>query len=246
MTRNLAYFSLLFILMATLLTPGLAKAQDASTVFNKYSNPHAVCEYYRSNGYAVDRETDNECLTSLGEGQYKTYTQYYYSGNQWCYKLIQQGQTYHSNCIPIPSKTKDNSTYAIVFIVVFVLFVVVVASASGAKAKKGRGNHDQDSAETTNTEQSPQNEDTSAKQRKPLRSGKGSYGWEEMETSTTEANIDQAQGPGEGESTGGVGLHQGEPIVSSTADELEKLSQLREKGVITEKEFNLAKKKLLK
>ena len=260
----MARYLILVTLMAILLLPGLAKAQqDVSDAFAKYSNPHSICNYYRSNGYAIDRESDNECLTSLGEGQLKTYTQYYYSGDNWCYKVIQQGQTYHQNCIAIPKTTKTGNytPFIVVGAVIFGLIVVAGASSGGAKAKaavkSGKGSYGWETTETSTTNSEPvtaeeaiqeeeTHDDSDAESKKPKRSGKGSYGWEEIETSTTESGVDSIQGPGEGQSTGGVGLHQGEPIVNSTANELEKLARLKEKGVITRKEFNLAKKKLLK
>ncbi|HZJ34810.1 MAG TPA: SHOCT domain-containing protein [Candidatus Angelobacter sp.] len=256
MNRKFAYCSLLAVLVATLFVPGLAKAQDASDAFTQYSNPHAVCEYYRSSGIVIERESDTECLTSLGEGQYKTFTQYYYSGNNWCYKLIQEGQTYHENCIPIPESTSSIDDFTPYIIGGVVIFVIIVAGASsaGVRSRAVKQNAIENSnSETTepNTEENQTPKNTGTKQLNPIRSGRNSsYGWEEMETTTTDTGEDMTKGPGLGQSQGGIGIHQGEPIVapaiSNVASEIEKLVKLKNKGAITQKEFNIAKKKLLR
>lgn len=250
MKIKLACFTLLSVFVANLLISGIASAQDAATVFTQQTNPHAVCEWYRSNGYVVERESDNECLTSLGDGGYKAYTQYYYSGNNWCYKLIQEGQTFHENCIPIPNTTStssdDYTPYIVVGVVIFVVLVVAGASSTNRKSKLAKQNSDPEVVETSETATDDQKA-KDPKQLKVIRSGRnGSYGWEEMETGTTDTGEDTTKGPGVGKSQGGIGLHQGEPIVSSVANDLEKLVRLKEKGIISNKEFNIAKKKLLK
>src|SRR3989344_4424319 len=98
--------ALLFVVvsMATLFTQNLVAAQGEADAFAKYTDPHAICDYYRTqaSGFSVERESDNEWLVSLGTGRYKTFTQYYYSDNNWCYKLIQEAKTVHSNCVPRP------------------------------------------------------------------------------------------------------------------------------------------------
>ena len=224
-----------------------ALAQDVSTAFQENSNPHAICKYYRDNGYKVERESDNECLISMGEGQFITYTQYYYSGSNWCYKMTQEGKNYAENCIPIPGNNFDIEEYIPYIVGGVVLLVVISAGASSAnmKSKIAKQNSSPEVVETSETATDDQKaKDT--KQLHAIRSGRSSYGWEEMETTTTDTGEDMTKGPSEGQSQGGMGLHQGEPIVHSVASELDKLVKLRQKGVISQKEFNLAKKKLLK
>lgn len=243
--------SLLSIIFVTILyTPGLVKAQDTSDAFTQYSNPHAICDYYRNNGYVIERESDSECLISMGTGEFKTFTQYYYSGNNWCYKLIQEGKTYHENCIPIPNSTNTTEEYTPYIIVGVVIFVVLIVAGVSSNSAKSRALKTTTTKQPTEAEIEPEKEqgadEPDIKERKPKRSGKGSYGWEEMETSTTDTGEDTTKGPGVGQSQGGIGLHQGEPIASSVANDLEKLARLKEKGIISNKEFNIAKKKLLK
>lgn len=251
MKNKLVLCASLFTL-SLLFTSGLVRAQSVSTeAFMKYTNPHDICDYYRSQGINVVRESDNECLTSLGEGQYTVYTQYYYSNNQWCYKLTQQGQTQYGNCIAIPKNNtvadsfgdffndlhidSKNEPYILAGAAVVILAVILsVSSAHHARLKASQ-------ASTTETE-----EPEKAFNPKVKRSGKGSYGWEQMETTTTEEfNAKPPKGPEADTYQGGVGLHD-EPVVKSTADELEKLLKLKNKGALTEKEFELAKKKLLR
>ena len=88
MKIKIVHYGSLALIIATLSTFGIASAQDAATVFTEQTNPHAVCNFYRSaeanvptgNGQVlrpvVERESDNECLISLGDGQNKSYTQY--------------------------------------------------------------------------------------------------------------------------------------------------------------------------
>ena len=230
-----------------------ALAQDVSAAFQENSNPHAICKYYRDNGYKVERESDDECLISMGEGQFITYTQYYYSGSNWCYKITQEGKNYAENCIPIPDSvvsTDDIEEYAPYIVGGIVIFGVIVAaggaSSANKKSKLAKQNSDPEAVETSETATDEQkSKDT--KQFKVIRSGHtGSYGWEEMETGTTDTGEDMTKGPGIGQSQGGVGLHQGEPIVKPVASELERLVKLRKDGSISQREYNLAKKKLLK
>ena len=153
MKNKLAWCSTLFVLALFLGISGLVKAQDtAADAFIKYTNPHDICNYYREQGIKVVRESDTECLTSLGEGQHTVYTQYYYSGNNWCYKLTQQGQTQYSNCIPIPHSANStanavdeffsnfhidsqNEPYVIAGGAVLVLVVVVSVVSAAHRAR---------------------------------------------------------------------------------------------------------------
>lgn len=220
-TRFVLYL-LLILFGVVLYTPGLVKAQDTSEAFTQYSNPHSICDYYRKSGYVIERESDNECLTSLSDGGFKVYTQYYYSGKNWCYKLTQKGQTLHENCIPIPGRTtstnstEDYAPYLFGGMAIFVVIVIVGASSAGAKARALK------------------------------KKRRGGYGWEEAVTTTTDKGEDTTKGPGVGKSQGGIGLHQGEPNIEPVASQLERLVKLRKDGSITYREFNLAKNKLLK
>src|SRR3989344_2377693 len=103
MKTKLALF-FVAVSIAALFTPSLARAQTAADTFVKYTNPHDICNYYRTqaSGFAVERESDNECLVSLGTGRYKTFTQYYYSDNNSGYKLIQEAKTVNSNSVQRP------------------------------------------------------------------------------------------------------------------------------------------------
>jgi hypothetical protein len=246
--------------LVTLFGAGLAKAQDATAdAFINYTNPHDICDYYRTSApdFSVVRESGTECLVSIGEGQFTTYTQYYYSGDQWCYKMTQRGQTIYSNCVAIPHSgasdavsdffgnfhiDSENSPYIIGGVVLIVLAIVMTAvSANSAKIKAKKAAKSVDSTEVDSSDEEK------TFNPKAKRSGRGSYGWEEMETSTTEEiNAKSPKCPDAGQSQGGIGLHQGEPITNSITHELERLSHLREKNVISQKEFELAKKKLLK
>ena len=131
-----------------------------------------------------------------------------------------------------------------------VIFGAIVAaggaSSANKKTKMAKQNSDLEAAEISETATDEQkSKDT--KQFNVIRSGHtGSYGWEEMETGTTDTGEDMTKEPGVGQSQGGTGLHQGEPIVKPIASELEKLVKLRKNGSISQREFNLAKKKLLK
>lgn len=245
-------FLVLVIFSVFMFNTSGVKAQDVSDAFTQYSNPHAICDYYRSNGYVIDRESDNECLTSLGEGQFKTYTQYYYSGSNWCYKLIQEGQTYHENCIPIPNSTtgtdsvEEYAPYIAGGVVIFGIIVIAGTSSANRKSKLAKQNSNPEVVETSETATDNQKA-KDPKQLNVIRSGRtSSYGWEEMETGTTDTSEDMTKGPGVGQSQGGIGLHQGEPVVKPVVSELEKLVKLRKDGSISQREYNLAKKKLLK
>lgn len=251
----------LAVIEFTLFAPGKVDAEDAATIFTQYTNPHAVCQWYRANGILVERESDSECLTSIGDGQFKTYTQFYYSKKNWCYKIIQSNKTAHENCVPVPASTfnVDKSLpYIIGGAVIFVIAVVDAAVLVNSKSKKlkksGEGSYSAEESTTTEQISEPDtkmsadqvSDATDKPELKPKRHGRGSYGWKEMETSTTDTGEDMTKGPGEGQNQGGTGLHQGEPIVLPVASELEKLVKLRKQRSITQKEFNIAKKKLLK
>lgn len=184
-------FLMLFVFFVTVsitsLAPSLAQAEDVSGALANYNNPHDICDYYRGISMTIVRETDNECTVSIGEGEYKVFTQVYYSGNEWCAKVINNSQTYQSKCIPRKNNTDWNSIYLVVGFMI-VLFIVIGAINSIGKNKK-----------PNNTQYFNKTDD------KPVKAS-----------------------------------------VESTADELEKLYKLKEKGTISQKEFNLAKKKLLK
>lgn len=251
MKRTLVSYLSVLMFLGIWFMPMTVVAKDATAdAFMNYTNPHDICDYYRASApnFRVERESDNECLVSLGSGQYKGFTQYYYSGNNWCYKIYSGSEVVHSNCVAIPSSNafsdfnfhidSENMPYIIAggSVLVFVIVVGSISSAARARAAKTTAEANEEAGDKEKTFNP-----------KVKRSGKASYGWEEMETSTTEEiNAKPPKGPGEGQSQGGVGLHQGEPIVHSTANELEKLVRLRDKGVLSQKEFNLAKKKLLK
>lgn len=126
--------------MFAFLAPNLVRAQGTADAFSKYTNPHSICDYYRTQatGFAVERVSDNECLVSLGTGKFKTFTQYYYSKDNWCYKIIQEGRTVHSNCVPRPDNslgfTNEEFTKFAPYIVVIIVLVVILAAVSGATA----------------------------------------------------------------------------------------------------------------
>jgi len=136
MKTKLALF-FVAVSIAALFTPSLARAQTAADTFVKYTNPHDICNYYRTqaSGFAVERVSDNECLVSLGTGKYKTFTQYYYSGNDWCYKLIQEGKTVYGNCMPIPKSSSLNiSEESVPYIIAgVVIFVFIIAFGAAHK-----------------------------------------------------------------------------------------------------------------
>lgn len=255
MRIKFALLLLMSIAIVGMAGPGVASAEDAATIFTQQTNPHAVCKWYRDNGFVVERESDNECLISVGTGEFKGYTQFYYSGNNWCYKLTQGGQTFHENCIPIPestvsaSITDENTPILIVGgIIVFGMLIAAGASSSAAKARALKASEQTSLQESvTSTTEIPDATRPATPNLKPIRSGKTStYSWEEMETGNTDTGEDMTKGPGEGVSQGGVGITHGEPIVKPVASEIERLVKLRNDGSITQREFNLAKKKLLK
>jgi hypothetical protein len=252
--KSIICASFLFVALF-LFTSSVIKAQDtAGDAFKNYTNPHDVCNYYRTqSNFTIVRVSDTECLVSLGEGQFTTYTQYYYSGDQWCYRLTQRGQTQYSNCIPIPHSSSvaqsvndsfdnffknlhiDSKNEPYIFAGVAIVILAIVLSVTSAAHRA----HIKTTTEPVDSEQEK------TFNPKVKRSGKGGYGWEEMETTTTEDfNAKPPTGPEEGQSQGGIGLHD-EPVVKSTADELEKLVKLKKQGVLSDKEFDLAKKKLL-
>jgi hypothetical protein len=203
MKRKIALLVFLMSFLITLLTPGLAKAVDTSGALANYSNPHDICEYFRGIAYTIVRETDNECLASIGEGEFTVFTQAYYSGNEWCAKVINNNQTYESKCIPRKSSTNWKSIYFVVGFMV-VLFILIGAINSIGKNK------------------------TSAK------------------SSTVGDDLSKARGLGEERGLEGDNTRHSSTTVNSTADEIEKLSNLKEKGIISQREFNIAKNKLLR
>lgn len=145
----------MLIIAVNLFAPRYAKAQDAADTFNKYTNPHAVCNFYRSseanittaNGQVlrpvIVRESNDECLISLGEGQQKVFTQFYYSGNNWCWQMYQNSQSVYHNCVPRPSTaneiavltdkfdqyfTYDNAPYIVGGFVLLIIIIIIVSS----------------------------------------------------------------------------------------------------------------------
>lgn len=184
MKRILAIFILFVTVLIISLTPELVKAEDVSGALANYDNPHDICEYYRGIAANIVRETDNECTVSMFEGEFKIYTQAYYSGNEWCGNVSNQGKVYQSKCIARKTNTDWNTTYSVVGIMV-VLFILIGIINSIGKNK-------------TPTK-SPTTSNDSVK-----------------------------------------------TVAVSTVDEIEKLSKLKNRGIISQKEFDLAKKKLLK
>lgn len=131
------------------LTPNLVRAQDASNAFAQYTNPHGICNYYRTQaGWVVERESNNECLVSLGSGKYKNFTQYYYSGNNWCYKLYSGSEVVSSLCVLRPDKSKDFTEYEPYIIGGIVVFAFVI-TMSAISAHKPPINPTQPAAEST-------------------------------------------------------------------------------------------------
>lgn len=106
---KLIYAYLLIVTPFLYLSLSRVKADQGSNALASYTNPHSICQYYRSQSIRIDRESDGECLVSVGEGQYIAYTQYYYSGRNWCVKVTQGGRTITSNCIPLGNAPKDSS-----------------------------------------------------------------------------------------------------------------------------------------
>lgn len=101
---------LLTTIVCLLLPLSKAKADQWSDALASYTNPHAICQYYRSqSSITINRESDSECLVSAGQGQYVAYTQYYYSGNNWCVRVIQGGKTLMTNCIPVGNSSQNSS-----------------------------------------------------------------------------------------------------------------------------------------
>lgn len=139
----------LFALMSptlALFATGLGRAQSTSDAFNQYANPHAICDYYRSgqsdiqtaNGtahFVIERESDSECLVSLGSGEFKSFTQYYYSGSDWCYKIFSGTEVVTSQCIAITTNGIDSSEYGpyIVGGVIIFAFILTIGSITANK-----------------------------------------------------------------------------------------------------------------
>lgn len=137
----------LIVALLSLFTTNLVRAQDTADIFNQYANPHAICDYYRSgqsdiqtaNGtahFVIERESDNECLVSLGSGEYKGFTQYYYSGSDWCYKIFSGTEVVASQCIAITTSSIDSSEYGPYIIggVIIFAFIITIGSISANKS----------------------------------------------------------------------------------------------------------------
>lgn len=201
--KKIALLAFLMVASITLLTPGLAKAEDASGALANYNNPHDMCDYFRGIAYTIVRETNNECLASIGEGEFKVFTQVYYSGNEWCAEVSNNSQVYQKKCIPRKNSTDWNNIYFVAGFMV-VLFILIGAINSIGKNKA------------------------------PVKSP------------TIGSDLTATQGHREGQSFDETNTRYSPTAVNGTADELEKLSNLKEKGIISKREFNIAKNKLLK
>lgn len=184
MKQILALFVFIVTVLSISLTPGLVKAEDASGALANYNNPHDICEYYRGIAMTIVRETDNECLVSIGEGELTVFTQIYYSGNEWCAKVSNQGQVYQSKCIARKTDTDWNTIYSVVGVMVVLFILIGIINSIG-------------------------------KNKTPTKS-----------QTTSNDSI--------------------ETVAVSAVDEIEKLSKLKNRRIITQEEFDLAKKKLLK
>ncbi len=202
MKRKLALFVFIVLVSITLLTPSLAMAEDASGALANYNNPHDICNYFRGITYTIVRETDNECTASIGEGELKVSTQVYYSGNEWCAEVSNNGKVYQKKCIPRKNSTNWNSIYFVAGFMV-VLFIMIGAINSIGRNK------------------GPAKSTTAGNDLNAIQEPK-----EDKRLDKSNTRLPAA--------------------VNSTADELEKLSNLKEKGIISQSEFNLAKNKLLK
>lgn len=174
MKRKLVLSVLIFVFAAILFAPRYAKAQEAADIFINNTDPHAVCDFYRSsqanipaaNGQVlrpvIERESDNECLTSLGSGKQKVFTQFYYSGNNWCWQMYQGGESIYNNCVQRPDRANDLSGLSnnlssyftdesVPYIVTgFVVLVIIIAVLSTHKPPL-----DQTPTDTSAQDQSP-------------------------------------------------------------------------------------------
>lgn len=186
MKRILALFVILVSTIAISLTPVLVAAEDSIGALSNYNNPHDICEYFKGIAMTIVRETENECTASMFEGEYKIFTQIYYSGSDWCGELSNNGQVYGKKCIPRKTDTDWNTIYSVVGIMV-VLFILIGIINSIGKNK--------------------------------------------TPTKPTPSNADSIKADGH---------------LVSAVDEIEKLAQLKNRRIITQEEFDLAKKKLLK
>jgi len=186
MKRILALFVILLSTMIISLTPVLVAAEDSIGALSNYNNPHDICEYFRGIDMDIIRETDNECTASMFEGEYKIISQIYYSGNEWCGEVSNQGKVYQKKCIPRKTDTDWSTIYSVVGIMV-VLFILIGIINSIGKNK--------------------------------------------TPTKPTPSSVDSVKADGH---------------LVSTVDEIEKLAQLRNRRIISQKEFDEAKKKLLR
>lgn len=128
--RLVQFFVVIFAF--ALFAPNAVKAQDASDAFAQYTNPHSICDYYRSqaSGFVVERESNNECLVSLGTGKNKGFTQYYYSGSNWCYKLYSGSEVISNLCIQRPGSSIDFTKYSPYIIGGIVVFAIVITMSA--------------------------------------------------------------------------------------------------------------------
>ena len=184
MKRLLAFFVILVSTITISLTPVLVVAEDSTSALANYNNPHDICEYYRGIAMTIERETDTECMVSIGEGELKVFTQAYYSGNEWCGKVSNQGQVYQTKCIARKTDTDWNTIYSVVGVMVVLFILIGIINSIG-------------------------------KNKTPTKS-----------QTTSNDSV--------------------ETVAVSSVDEIEKLSKLKNRRIITQEEFDLAKKKLLK
>jgi len=184
MKRILALFVILLSTITISLTPVLVMAEDSTGALANYNNPHDICEYYRGIAMTIERETDTECMVSIGEGELKVFTQAYYSGNEWCGKVSNQGQVYQTKCIARKTDTDWNTIYSVVGVMVVLFILIGIINSIG-------------------------------KNKTPTKS-----------QTTSNDSV--------------------ETVAVSSVDEIEKLSKLKNRRIITQEEFDLAKKKLLK
>lgn len=195
---------LIFLVSAIIvsLAPGLTMAEDTIGALDNYDNPHDICEYYRGIAANIVRETDNECTVSMFEGEFKIVTQIYYSGNEWCGEVSNNGQVYGKKCIPRKTNTDWDTIYSVVGIMVVLFILIGIINSVG-------------------------------KNKSPA-------------VSSAISNEPGFPGVNSGEQNpSGADNHPTGTVVSAV-DEIEKLSKLRNKGILTQNEFEMAKKKLLK
>jgi hypothetical protein len=88
--------------------PAGSKASQWSDTYTKYTNPHSICNYYKTQpGYSVYKESDTECDVSNNAGIELENTRFYKDTGQWCYDTSKYGgRANYSGCILDPAITK--------------------------------------------------------------------------------------------------------------------------------------------